>query len=166
TQIPLHLSEMEIEVPVRVAPPPCGGERNENPTDVPRSHVHVEGDAGAVAFRVESVRVPDVCGGIARLDRVPERRINDHMLLNRDPHRTRRTILQPNLVPGPPQDKARARGGRARALVVILAKVRPPGEDRVSRERRLAIEAILHPTGPGRAPVHESRGLTLFKVEC
>src|SRR5205823_10568776 len=102
--------------------------------------------------------------GIARLDRIPERRIDDHMLLDRDPHRTRRTILQPDLVPGPPQDKARARGGRARALMVILAEVRPPGEDLVPRERRLAIQAELHSTGTRRAPMDEPLGLTCLRL--
>src|SRR2546428_139197 len=58
---------MEVEVALRVAPPPRGCERDYDPTDVPRSHVHVERDPGAVALRVEAVGVPDVRGGLARI---------------------------------------------------------------------------------------------------
>src|SRR3989449_5594051 len=152
TQVPFHLSEMEIKVPLRVAPPPRGRERDEDPTDVPRSDIHVERDAGAVALRVESVRVLDVRGGIARIDRVAERRVEEHPLIDRDPHRTRRTVPQPDLVPGPPQDGARAVCGRSGMLVVVLPEVRPPREDRVSRERRLAIHAELHPRGTSEPP--------------
>src|SRR3989442_8518074 len=156
---------MEIKVPLRVAPPPRGCERDEDPTDVPRSYVHVERDAGAVALRVESVRVPDVRGGIARIDGVAERRVEEHTLFNRDPHRSRRTVPQPDLVPGPPQDGARAVRGRSGVPVVVLAEVRPPREDRISGQRRLAVQAELHPTGTRRAPNYELRELTLFKVE-
>src|SRR3989475_10194238 len=75
TQVASHRLEMEVQVLLRVAPPPRGRERDKDPTDVPRSDVHVERDAGAVALRVESVRVLDVRGGIARIDRVAERRV-------------------------------------------------------------------------------------------
>src|SRR3989442_6358583 len=99
---------MEVEVALRVAPPPRGCERDYDPTDVPRSHVHVERDPGAVALRVEAVRVPAVRGGIARIDRVAERRVEEHTLFNRAPHRPRRTGPQPDPVPGPRPDGSRA----------------------------------------------------------
>src|SRR2546428_5551368 len=104
---------MEIKVPISVASLARGGERDEDPADVSRSYVHVERDAGAVALRVESVRVPDVRGGIARIDGVAERRVEEHTLFNRVPHRSRRTVPQPDLVPRPPQDGARAVRGRS-----------------------------------------------------
>src|SRR5437870_13644510 len=163
TQVASHRLEMEVQVPLRVAPPPRRRERDEDPTDVPRSDIHVERDAGAVALRVESIRVLDVRGGIARVDRVAERRVEDHTLIDRDPHRSRRTVPQPHLVPGPPQDGARAVRGRSGVPVVVLAEVRPPREDRISRQRRLAVQAEPHPPGTRRATNYEIRELTLFQ---
>src|SRR5881296_1500758 len=99
TQVASHRLEMEVQVPLRVAPPPRGRERDEDPTDVPRSDIHVERNAGAVALRVESVCVLDIRGGIARVDRVAERRVEDHPLLDRDPHGPRRTFpVRPRIV--------------------------------------------------------------------
>src|SRR5437867_10817021 len=60
TQVASHRLEMEVQVLLRVAPPPRGRERDKDRTDVPRSDVHVEHDAGAVALRIESMRVRDV----------------------------------------------------------------------------------------------------------
>src|SRR3989442_13490673 len=86
-QVAPHRLEMEVEVPLRVPSPPRGGERDQDPTDVPRSHVHAERHPGAVAIRVESVRVPDVRGRIARLNRVSGWWIEGYAFLDRDPDR-------------------------------------------------------------------------------
>src|SRR2546426_6062762 len=118
THVPSHCLEMEVQVPLRVSPPPRGRERDQDPTDVPRSHVRVEGHPGAGALRVESGRVSDVRGGIARLDRVAVRRVENNGVLRRGPPRSVRTGLPPDLVPGPSHDDARAGGGGTRVAAV------------------------------------------------
>src|SRR3989442_6155720 len=99
---------MEVQVPLRVAPPPRGCERDYDPTDVPRSHVHVERDPGAVALRVQSVRVPDVRRGIARIAPVAGWRDAGHTLFSRKPYRSRPTVLQTMLRSAPRHDVCRA----------------------------------------------------------
>src|SRR5256886_1342973 len=156
---------MEVKIPLRVPPPPCRGDRDEDPTDVPRPDVDVQSDLGAVAFRAESVRVPDVRARIPCGNGIAVRRIEGHVLIDRHRGGSCGSVTQPDFIPAPPEDETCASSGRGRVLVVVLSEVGPPGEHRVAREGDHAIQGESHPLQATAAMSHEPRELTLFKVD-
>src|SRR2546425_11606072 len=156
---------MEVKIPLRVPPPPCRGDRDEDPTDVPRPDIDVQSDLGAVAFRAESVRVPDVRTRIPCGNGIAVRRIEGHMLIDRHGGGSCGSVPQPDFVPAPPEDETCASSGRVRVLVVVLSEVGPPGEHRVAREGDDAIQGESHSIQATVAASHELHELTLFKVD-
>src|SRR3989442_4735985 len=156
---------MEVKIPLRVPPPPCRGDRDEDPTDVPRPDVDVQSDLGAVAFRAESVRVPDVRARIPCGNGIAVRRIEGHVLIDRHRGGSCGWVPQPDFIPAPPEDETCASSRRVRVLVVVLSEVSPPGEHRVAREGDHAIQGESHRLQATAAMSHEPRELTLFKVD-
>src|SRR3989442_13674383 len=114
---------MEVKVPLRVPPPPCRGDRDEDPTDMPRPDVDVQSDLGAVAFRAESVRVPDVRARIPSDDRVAVRGIEGHMFIDCHGDGSCGSVPQPDFIPAPPEDETCGSSGRVRWLVAVLSEV-------------------------------------------
>src|SRR2546428_6549121 len=156
---------MEVKIPLRVPPPPCRGDRDEDPTDVPRPDVDVQSDLGAVAFRAESVRVPDVRARIPCGNGIAVRRIEGHVLIDRHRGGSCGSVPQPDFIPAPPEDETCASSGRVRVVVVVLSEVGPPSEHRAPREGDHAIQRESHLLQATAAPSHEPRELTLFKVD-
>src|SRR2546426_9665946 len=131
---------MEVKIPLRVPPPPCRGDRDEDPTDVPRPDVDVQSDLGAVAFRAESVRVPDVRARIPCGNGIAVRRIEGHVLIDRHRGGSCGSVPQPDFIPAPPEDEKCGSSRYVRGMVGVLLEEGPTGQQRSA----LACDHAIH----------------------